>query len=428
MELPIPQNTVIAGNKTLDESRKSRLTIIALFLLSPFVALLLAMKRYKAGWAKNVAWFFVVFYGFTFVILSEGFDSSRYRDALVEMHQMDLTLRNFSTLLYSDETRYVDVVQPVTTFIISRFTDNYRVLFAVFGLIFGYFYSRNIWFLIDRAEPYLKKENIVIIITFAFLIGFWSMNGIRMWTAAHIFFFGSVKYLVDSDKKGIAIAAGSILMHYSFMLPVALLIGYYFLQNRIHLYYIFFIGSFFVSEIDIGFVREMMLVVLPEAFHGRVQNYASDAVYDRWSTRESTRNWYISYYRVGLKWFIISMLSIAYFTDLNKIKASGQLFSLLCFTFLFLGVANLAGMIPSGGRFGSVASLFAVAFIFLYFQNIEYPDFTRRLQVIWLPVLAFYCIIALRVGMDTIGILAVLGNPIIALFGNVEMAVIEILK
>jgi len=428
LEIPVSHTPVLPLSQTMEDQKKSRLTIFALYMVSPFIALLLAMKRYKSSWAKNVAWFFVVFYGFTFVILSEGFDSSRYRDALVNMHQTEMTLSNFSTLLYSDETRYVDVVQPITTFIISRFTDNYRVLFAVYGLIFGYFYSRNIWFLIDRAEPYLKKENIVVIITFAFLIGFWQMNGIRMWTAAHIFFFGAVRYLVDNDKKGIVISAGSILMHFSFMLPVALLIGYFFLQNRIHLYYIFFLSSFFIAEIDIGFVREMMLAILPETFHGRVYAYAGDAVYERWSTQERTSNWYIIYYRVGLKWFIITMLSIIYITSLDQIKRNKHLFSLVCFSFLFLGLANFAGMIPSGGRFGSVANLFGVASIFLYFQNIEYPDIIKRFQIIWIPVLVFYCVVALRVGMDTIGVLAIIGNPIIAVFGNIDMALIEILK
>ena len=42
----------------------------------------------------------------------------------------------------------IDFVEPLISTIVSSFTSNYKILFAIYGLIFGFFYSRNIWILL----------------------------------------------------------------------------------------------------------------------------------------------------------------------------------------------------------------------------------------------------------------------------------------
>jgi len=427
MEIPVEHTRQIGQVDEVHTAKSNNLTVILLFLLSPFVALLVALKKYKASWAKNVVWFFVAFYGFTFVIISDGRDSAAYRDQLIELHNTEITFRNFSQLLYSDESRYVDVAQPVITFVVSMFTSDYRVFFALFGFIFGYFYSRNIWFLIDKSEPYIKRENIPFIIAFAFVIGFWSLNGIRMWTAAHIFFFGASQYLVDNKQKGLLIAASSILMHYSFMLPVGLLLAFTLLQNRLNLYFIFYVSSFFLAELDLAFIRENLLAILPEAFHRRVMGYTNEAYADSRAGR--IRTWHVAYYGMALRWVIIVFLSLVYYKVSSLLKNSNtSLQRLLGFSFLFLGVANIFSVVPSGGRFIAVAQLFALAAIYLYIQNTRERSIVNRMIPFAIPAILFYCIIAFRMSLDSIGVLAVIGNPLIAIFGNIDTPLIDFLK
>jgi hypothetical protein len=404
------------------------INIMLLFLVQPFIALLVAIKNYKSNYAKNVVWFFVIFYGFTFVISNKGMDANRYRDRLIEMSKVEMTLDNFISGLYTEDTKYVDVAQPLITFILSRFTSNPRILFAVFGLIFGYFYSRNIWYLIDRAGPIIKRVNIPLIFTFAFIIGFWSINGFRMYTAAHIFFFGAIKYLMEDKKKGIVIAATSILFHFSFMLPVAILTLFTILRNRVHLYFWFFIATFFITELNLGGVREILTKILPDIFHSKVIAYTHEGILQARAQSFKMQSWHARYYGQALQWVVIVMISIIYFKGLTFIKADKILLPLLGFSFLFLGVANIADLVPSGGRFTSVANLFAVGTIFFYLQYAPKERLMRWLMPIALPALLLYCIVAIRVGFDTIGVLTIIGNPIIALFGNINVALIELIK
>jgi hypothetical protein len=187
-------------------------------------------------------------------------------------------------------------------------------------------------------------------VAFAFVIGFWQLNGIRMWTAAHIFFFGASQYLFDNKKRELLIAAGSVLVHYSFMLPVGLLVAFTLLQNRLNLYFLFYVTTFFIAELDLAFIRENLLAILPEAFHHRVMGYTSEGYAE--SLMGRTRTWHVAYYGMALRWVIIVFLGLVYYKVTSVLKNPNQsLQRLLGFSFLFLGVANIFSVVPSGGRF-----------------------------------------------------------------------------
>jgi hypothetical protein len=138
--------------------------------------------------------------------------------------------------------------------------------------------------------------------------------------------------------------------------------------------------------------------------------------------------WYAKYYGRALSWAITGFLVIFYFKALPYLRKNKAYFSLFGFTLLFLGMANIASNVPSGGRFVAVASLFAVALIFLYLQHLPPLKIIKYYKPIANLAFLYYGIFALRLGADVIGVLAILGNPIIALFGNVDIALIQLLK
>ena len=126
-------------------------------------------------------------------------DSSRYVTKLKELYNTPLNWDVFIANFYSEESSTVDIYQPLLTYILSLVTDNGNILFAVFGILFGYFYSRNIWLLLDYSKNQrMTRVMIAIIVTFSCVIGFWNLNGVRMWTAAHMFFYGAFLLLVNT--------------------------------------------------------------------------------------------------------------------------------------------------------------------------------------------------------------------------------------
>ena len=405
---------------------------LILFLIWPFFSIIYAIRNYRAIWAKDLVWFFVIFFGFTLTIIladTEGqADSTRYRDKFVAMAGQQVSFENLSILFYDVDSQVLDVLETIIIFIVSRFTDNYHVLFAVFGLIFGYFYSRNIWYLIDKGGEKIATSNIPIIFTFAFVVGFWEINGFRFWTATHIFLFGALPYLFEGKKNYIGFAVLAVFMHFSFILPL-LLLGFYIITGkRTSIYFVLFILTFFVKELNLTQLGEFLTANLPEIFLPKVKGYVNEGYASEMSEIYANANWYVVYYQLALKWSITALMSGIFFYGKTFLKANKNFDRLFSFTLLLYSVANIFSLVPSGGRFLSLANLFAIALIFFYLQYAPKIKSIRKLMYFVVPALSLYTIVALRIGIQAMGILCVVGNPLLRIFINADVTVLEVLK
>jgi len=409
---------------------KSIISEWALFLIHPVSALILAFLNYKSSYAKNFLWIFVAYYGFTMVISDVEMDANRYRDSFIALAESPVTAQNFISLLYQEDANFVDAVQPLITFLVSIFTNDYRVLFAIFGLVFGYFYSRNIWFLLERSGSRVKSSSCIFIFIFIIVIGFWQINGFRMWTAAHVFFFGAIQYLIDNKKKGIIIAAFSVFFHFSFILPVGLLLFFTVLPKKIDWFFWFFIITFFISELNVRMLTETLADLLPGVFVQRINSYTSDVYMEAVSDDLQTRNWRFHFYSQSIKWVATGFLGVIYFFGKKFIKENRNYNILFCYTIFFMAVVNLVSQVPSVNRFYLVVYLFVFAFIFLYLQHAPTFYLKRAILLISFPLLIFYSLGMINISFMTIGMITLIGNPIFTLlpYGDIDVALIDLLK
>ena len=228
--------------------KRSTVVSLALFLFMPFLALLRVFFYYKLPETKNVIWLFTIFYGLTFVIIGGGKDAARYKNDFVKLAEdPHITFEEFTGYLYNEDTRYVDIAQPLISFIVSRFTNSPKYLFATFGLVFGFFYSRNINYLLLRVRQRMKPEAIPFIVLFALLVAIWQINGFRFWTAAHVFIYGIFNLNDGKKVKGILFSTLSLLVHFSFVLPLIVLLFKLLLGNRIMLFFIIYFAWIFLG-------------------------------------------------------------------------------------------------------------------------------------------------------------------------------------
>jgi len=400
---------------------------ILLFLFSPFTGLIQAFKNYRQAWASSSVMLFVVFYGYTMYRPVE-MDANRYVLRLHELYISPLSWKTFFQNFYSDDGSTVDIYQPIVTFILALFTDNGNVLFAVFGIVFGYFYSKNIWLLFEQAKTASMNRTLwIIVFGFACIIGYWELNGVRMWTAAHIFFYGTFLLLIKEEKKGFLIAASSILVHFSFVLPVSILVFFLFVKLPWKVLYFIFLASFFVSEINVGFISTFLTNHAPEFLLPKVQGYTSEEYIETVTTETPIANWYVRYYIKTLGWFILIMISSIYFNSLTEVKKNKPFSNLFGFTLIFLSIGNLMSLIPSGGRYLTIARLFALALLFLFYlwsDNFYYKRYLKLLS----PVLLFYIIVSIRIAFETTTFLTVLANPFIVMVVDLPVPLISLLK
>jgi hypothetical protein len=128
--------------------------------------------------------------------------------------------------IYATDTS-VDIVEPFISFLVSRFTDDHRLLFGSFAVLFGYFYIRSIGLLYDECKDTLSWNNIIHLFFFASILPITSINGFRMWTAAWIFFLGTYHVVLFRNPWYFILTFAACLGHCSFLAASAILVIYF---------------------------------------------------------------------------------------------------------------------------------------------------------------------------------------------------------
>ena len=401
---------------------------LVLFLLVwPFLALLDALRNYRRPWAKNVVWLFSGFFGLVFVI-AEGTtaDSAKYAAYLEEMRGSDLSFPMLFGMFYAEGSRYLDIAQPLLTFLVSRFTDDHRVLFGLLGFIFGYFYSRNIWFLVDRIPGRIKPYTIFLLVSFALVVGMWQINGIRFWVATHIFLFGTLAFLLEKKTWGPWVAFSAIFFHFAFLFPAGIFLVYLMAGNRLTLYFVLFVLSVAFWEIDIGVFRDLH-AYLPEILQDRTDSYLGEEYLEGRELRAESWNWYIRIHGQVMKWVILVFMGYFFLLKKSLIRHSKELLNLLSFALLYGTFVNLADTIPSMPRFMALSNMLFLAFVFIASQYF-YDKHINLFSKLAIPFLMLYIIVRLRYWLDYAGIFLLIGNPVIAIITKDETNLITFIK
>ncbi len=407
---------------------RSGLFAFILFIVWPFYSVINAIRNFRSSWSKNIVWVFIIFYGYTFVVSSSELDANRYRDKFIQVAKTQITAQNFTAVFFDKNSQNLDIIEPLIIFSLSRLTNNWHLLFVSFGLIFGYFYSRNIWYLVERMGDRVSATNMLLIFVFSLIVGFWLINGFRFWTATHMFFFGAIPFLVEKKTKNLWVAVLAIFMHFSFLIPVAIFIFYVLLGNRVSIYFYFFVATFFISSLNLSAINEIVIAYIPDVFHSRVNSYVNQDYYDGIKELDSKLNWYVILYGNLFKWVFNILLIIIYVSKKEYFKSNRSLFSLFNFCLLLFGCSNLFGLVPSGGRFENLAELFTISFFLFYLRFFFDDHLIKKAFQFAMPIFIFFCVINIRIAFDTIGLATLISNPISSLFFENDSALIQFIK
>jgi hypothetical protein len=409
---------------------KENLFIWTIFVLSPIVSLFIALKTFRAPWVKNVLWAFIVFYGVNFVIYDDMMDANRYAEKLTNLHRTEITADNFFGLFFSDEeSSYLDFAAPVTTFIISRFTENYAVLFGTYAFIFGFFYSRNIWFLLDRTSDRLKWPAIILFVLICLVVPFWSINGFRFWTASQVFLYGMLPYVFEEKrKKNLLLAASAMLFHFSFIAPLCIVFfSYAYTKNLTVLFYVF-LGSMFFTVVELKPLQDFLMSHAPDFLHKKLSTYVNEDYAENIEQAASTTKWFVLLKSQVIQFFAFFLLAFTFIFHRNFIKANPALLrSYYLILYLVIGI-NLFCAIPSFGRF--LLPNYYLTFCFAFFLVQNYAEkfiWLKRIVYLASPLLLLYVVYTLRIGFQTINVLVITGNPILSI-GEPGKAILDFFK
>jgi hypothetical protein len=407
-----------------------------LFLISPFVATMLAIKNFRVSWAKNVLWAFIVFFGFTFGTAKEisnktSSDIFRYTSEVSNLYRVNLTLKDINQL-YKDN-KDIDILRLTLAIAVSRLTDSARVLTTVYAFIFGFFFSRNIFFVLDRLKGKIKPLTWFLVIVFFLIVPFWNINGFRFYTATHIFLYGLLPFLFDKKRKALIFSALAFLVHFSFLVPIFLLAVYIVLGNRTLIYFVFFIASTISSEINIKSVNAFVDARIPKALSERTSNYRSDRQVKEYRKGTGTfdlsnASLHLKFYLKSLHWSLSAFLIFLFFKRRALAAMNPRLVNALAFTLLFWGLGNFMSSIPSGSRYVIVASIGAMPLVVFYLHYANTDKFFRNMVRFAVPALILFTLVSAREGFYFLTFNTFVANPLIAIFADYNFALNDFIK
>lgn len=373
------------------------------FIIWPFIALIRAIRGFEKPQNKVIVYLFCILFGFTFILGNKSMDSFRYAEKLKETAELPFNqFYNIVVGLYATDTN-LDIMMPLVNFIISRITADYRVLFGIWAMIFGFFYIKSIG---NLYEMYITNKNLstlLFLLLFIILNPISNINGFRMYTGAWVFYFGAFQVLINNNKKYIFLALASVLFHFSFISASLIFLLHIFLGNRNWLFYILLIASFVIPEISIGYI-EPFARLIGEGVADKAARYASDyniqAIAAMRTSAIERGAWYLYVPGTVLKYYIIT--AFFYFRFKFKLLPEDQnLQNLFSFSLLFLAFANFVSPIPSMGRFFTVFYLFAGTYIIMVAAKYQYSRF-NLLTIAGIVTFVLLFIVQFRVLSDVL--------------------------
>jgi hypothetical protein len=263
---------------------------------------------------------------------------------------------------------------------------------------------------------------------FALINPIWSINGVRMWTAVGMFFYGLLLLHFINNKKGYVFIVLPLFVHFSLTIALVLYVAYRLLPTKnFSLLYGVYVLTFFIGELDLGVIKAYF-ELLPGFVQSR-QGYLNEEYAEGVKVATEQYAAHIKLYRNLLKYVIISMVSWMYFSMFfKKAKSISKFAQFFAMALIFSAFTNLASQIPSGGRFAVLSNLLVV-FSFIWYLSKEVNGYIpKSFQSISKLILLFIVIVQIRMGADYFGAFLFIGNLVVNLFIQDNTPFIDFVK
>ncbi len=370
-----------------------------LFILWPFLAFVVAINNYTEKSARKVVYLFLIYYGLSFVNNNMYIDAFRYALRLTKTAQLPFS--DFFIIvggLYSDTS--VDIIEPLSSFIISRFSTSASVYFAFWTAFMGFFYLKSINLLYDRYRKQPGWNGLIIMVFFIFIAPITEISGIRMPTATWIFFYAAYHVVLYRDKRYILLALSSCLVHWSFIPVNILLIAYFFAGNRNIIYLPLAISSFILPNLLAPFIK-LISSNMGGAIQKRYKGYSNEDYIAGIEESYETASWFMKIMNDYTFYFLLLALIFIQTTSSNlmKNKSDRNLFS---FVLLMISFVNFGKVVPTfGGRFQLLLYLFATLYIFIYFCR-KGGKSISIINLVGLFPMLLHILVLFRIGSESI--------------------------
>lgn len=421
-----------------DNNEKSfKMLPMALVFFWPFAGLIYSLYHWKEKWAKNAFWFFCVYLGAIHIYWPEGTtlgvgaDAGRYYLRMLNLRNTGATIQTiFSS--YLKEYNVMDLYFPLISLLVGKVTDNGHVFFAVLAFVFGYFYSRNIWYVLERLPEKSMGLIAMFVCMFFMICPVSQINAVRMMTGLHVYVYALLPYLYERNTKRVWLVALVPFIHFSFLYVTVIALAYILLPYlvkinsktfRISVITIFIISMTFTA-LDFGRTAELLLRYSPVEYSRRISGYVNQNTAESRASKVVLTNWYVKVAPRTLLWTGNLLLLGVFFVLMKKRQKHENLWHFLMFTMILRSFANAARLVPSGGRFQVVSNMFLFALFILLYPLLKNSRGVKRIVICTSCLLLLPLAVECRRQVAAYGVSALVGNYVTAIFWDNNRAIL----
>lgn len=366
---------------------------IFLFLVSPLVAALYALRNIKTKSSFVTFFLFAIFFGLSFTVESGKTAESRF-DGASYREKFDRYINYGELLYYSRLKEYVEFEEghkdfyfDTIAFFTSQLTHNYHFLFFIFAAVFAYFALKSFRFL--TSEPNFTTSLSCLILAYLFMSNqIFNINGVRFWTAAWIGVYCIFQLIKNGDKRYLWLALLTPFVHSAFFLfVVVLLFGYFFKKLNHKLWVFLFLVSFLASNLSVELVRSVS-DYLPPFLKRTAESYTDESYIGEVDNKGSGFIWVTEIFKFLVRAYMNLMVWL-FIKNSKMILSNPKTSRLYPFLLIWMVFVNFTMPIPSlGGRFMMLAYPI-IAYIWLVnFKGVKYQRLLFAMPIVF--VFSFY--------------------------------------
>lgn len=375
---------------------KTSLLNIPIFCIFPFVSFLIAIRNLKSRTNGFVFIAFCTLFGYAFTFTNTSADS--YRVALVFNEYVFKSFSETYQLYLLGGSP--DLYRFLCYTLVKSFTDNPKILFALFGLVFGIFWYWSYRLFLKEKEGH--KDIVISILVFIFLISnpITNINGARFNTATWVFIVATIQIVRYGKLRYFILLLCAPLVHFGFLFGVIVVVLFSLLKKILvldsvlfkWLFYVFavcFLISWLLSTnvVKLDFLSS---IIPSESISNKLAAYNSDDTALMVEKRASESLFLkVSGFFLGCIKIVIFLIIFHFRSLLMKIEfVERDIKKLFAFVLFYFSLAYIASSVPSGVRFVMVGNI-VVMFLFLKVY-VTYRDvINKRYFMLLVPSFSF---------------------------------------
>lgn len=417
------------------------LALKILFFVWSFGPFLVAARNIRDRKYHGIILLFSVVYGYS-VYMYSG-DVVRYADSFALMARADwrdywdllagaFTGGNFKMLRYGLTASQPDIYALSLQFLVSRVTEESRWFFALVSLVYTWFFLK----FVDEAAreiPWIgsfaqKVFFVFLLLVVPFYVG---VTGVRFWTALFLFMVCAIRYVRDRHIKHIFLAALCPLIHFTFIVPVGLLLVYRLVNlSRLITYAVVLasIGFFVVTSNSqiLNYIESSSGFFSGTKVADRLEGYGNEDIQAERQGVAATTNWYVQLKAKLLIYVLLLLTMIEMFGGI-RYKNNEFLQDLQPMFLLFFVLAMFTFNLGSIGRFQYVFYLFGLLrYTILAGINPRHTPL-KLISLGMVPVLVLHVLVSFRAGFYTVDPLLLVGNPYVLFMYQSDLSLSQLI-